>query len=35
MTTAFVVSFDEKAREWLTAHPSKDALVMAYQDTLC
>ena len=35
MTDDFTVSFDEKARRWLDEHPSKDALVIAYQDTRC
>ena len=35
MTDGFVVSFNEKAQEWLATHPSEDALVIAYQDTRC
>jgi len=35
MTKTFLVSFDEKAQEWLAEHPSEDALVIAYQDTRC
>jgi hypothetical protein len=35
MTNAFQVTFDEKAQQWLAEHPSKDSLVIAYQDTRC
>ncbi len=35
MTDVFLVSFDEKAQEWLAEHPSEDALVIAHQDTRC
>ncbi len=35
MTESFVVSFDEKARQWLTEHPSVDGLLIAYKDTRC
>lgn len=35
MTGSFLVSFDEKAERWLAEHPSRDALVLAYQDTRC
>jgi|GEM_PF-5960254 len=35
MTNAFLLSFDEKAQQWLAEHPSEDALVIAYQDTRC
>jgi hypothetical protein len=35
MSDAFLVSFDEKARQWLSEHPSDDALLIAYQDTRC
>jgi hypothetical protein len=32
---SFVVTFDDKAREWLSEHPSEDALVIAYSDDRC
>ncbi len=35
MSNAFLVSFEEKAQEWLAEHPSEDALVIAYQDSRC
>jgi hypothetical protein len=31
----FVIEFDDRARGWLTAHPNRDALVIAYSDTRC
>ena len=35
MSNGFLVSFDQKAQQWLAEHPSEDALVIAYQDTRC
>ena len=35
MSESFDVTFDDKARRWLTEHSSQDALVIAYEDTRC
>jgi hypothetical protein len=35
MDPSFLVAFDEKARRWLEEHPSRDALVIAFQDSRC
>jgi len=35
MSKSFVVVFDDKARRWLNEHPSRDALVIAYEDSRC
>ena len=35
MRKSFSVIFDDKARRWLTMHPSRDALVIAYEDSRC
>jgi hypothetical protein len=32
---SFVVTFDDKAREWMADHPSQDGLVIAYSDDRC
>lgn len=31
----FRVALDDKAQRWLVEHPSRDAMVIAYQDTRC
>src|SRR5438128_1439954 len=35
MSESFAVIFDDKARHWLNEHPSRDALVIAYEDSRC
>jgi len=35
MDKPFAVTFDDKARRWLDEHPTRDALVIAYQDKRC
>ena len=35
MSKSFAVVFDDKARRWLNQHPSRDALVIAYEDSRC
>jgi hypothetical protein len=35
MPEAFEVTFDDEARHWLDEHPSRDALVIAYDDSRC
>jgi len=32
---SFLVTFDDKAREWLSEHPSDNALVIAFSDDRC
>lgn len=31
----FRIALDDKAERWLADHPSRDAMVIAYQDTRC
>jgi len=31
----FLITFDEKARRWLEEHPSRNALVIALEDSRC
>lgn len=35
MDPPFLITFDEKARHWLEEHPSRDALVIALEDSRC
>ena len=35
MDPSFRIIFDEKARRWLDEHPSRDALVIAFEDSRC
>jgi hypothetical protein len=31
----FAIVFDDDAKGWLTEHPTRDALVIAYSDARC
>ena len=35
MSNSLAVVFDDKARRWLNQHPSRAALVIAYEDSRC